>query len=618
MRGRAATGDAPTAHNAARHQPFHISTRARLIWSAAGPALLMTVFGWLVTALPAVVLPYFPTQDGPAHLNTTLVWSALSSGGNGLFARYFELQPVPLTNRLATWLIAAAARVVQAPFAGNAAWITVFGVFVATVTVNLAIIGQRAIAFAPLFLAVVVGFLTSMGFMNFVIALAPFAQTVFLVNRGSRRAPARWVLAVLVCSAVTYIAHPLAGLGLAAALGPFAVGYLALGAVAAWPRARRLVRVEGTFYWRVPLACGLACLLLFLLALHDARQQMETYLLLAEHALTPAPAEGMPASGPMSRLLKLLSFAYLVSFSALDFVFAAMFGLVVTVLGWRRIRAFHTDRRLRLADSWLAAMVTLVALIVVAPRRIEYFLPDRLAACLLLVVILWLATHWLDRLTFRRLLVAGIVLNIGMLLWRLDRAAAIDTTLAEYASVGAVLPEGATVIALSSKGAAGCSTVVVSPLPCRFQPTAHFIGRVIAGRQIAWLSNYQLASTAGYFPVALRESWADLDPMISAGLASLRWDTPQSAAATNRLVEGLADLLRRKPVDAIVVWDDAVAQGNPASPLLAGIAPALTLYRETFVSKPLGAARVYLRRSLLQVDRDTPNDKLVIDPRGAW
>ena len=576
---------------------FAIGHRYRILVSAAGPALLMTGFGWLVTALPAMVLPYFPTQDGPAHLNTTLVWSALSSGSNSFLAQYFDLRSLPLTNQLASWLIAGAARVVQVPVAGDAAWIAIFGVFVAIVTVNLAFIGRRAIAFAPLFFVVVVGFLTSMGFMNFVIALIPFAQTVFLVNRGSDRAPARWVLAVLVCSAVTYIAHPLAGFGLAAALGPFAVGYLALGAVAAWPRARRLVRIEGTLHWRVPLACGLACLLLLLLALHDARLQMETYLPLAEQDLIAAPAGEMPAGGPMSRVLKLLSFAYLVSFSALDFAFAGMFGLVVTVLAWRRVRSFYIERRLRPADSWLVAMMTLVALIVVVPRRIEYFLPDRLSACLLLVVIVWLATQWLDRLTFRRLLVAGIVLNVGLLLWRLDRAAAIDTTLAEYASVGAVLPDGATVIGLSSKGAAGCSTVLLSPLPCRFQPTAHFIGRVIAGREIAWLSNYQLASTAGYFSVSLVESWADLDPLISAGLATLRWDTPQSAAATHRIVEGLAGLLSRKPVDAIVVWDDAVVQGKPGSPFLAGIAPALTLYQETFVSKPLGAARVFLLKA---------------------
>ena len=569
---------------------------AWFIWPAAGLVLLMTLFGWVVEALPALVFRYFPTQDGPAHLYTSMVLSALHSGSDHGLGRYFELRQVPFANQLANWLIAGAAQLVRMPYAESAAWVAVFGAFAATVTVNLAAAGTRAVAFAPMFFVIAAGYLTNMGFINFLIALILFAQTVFVVQQGLCRPSIGRVLAVAVLSGVTYAAHPLAGLSLAAALGTFAAGYLGLGALAAWPSARRVVQVEGGFSWLVPLGCGLACSLLLGLSVHDAWSQIERFSTEMAGVIDRSPASQAPGDGPLSRLVKLLSFSYLISFSAIDLVFAGVFGLIVAWLIWRRGLAFYQQRRLLLADSWLVAIVVLTVLIMTVPHWFEGYLPDRLTACFLILLVVWLATQELDRATARRLLVIGVALNIGLLVWRLDRTAAIEGVLAEYATIDAALPDSASVITLSNLPAPGqrCRGVFAGPLPCRFQPTAHFDGRIAAGRKLALLSNYQLAPDAGYFPVALRAPWSDLEPTIPS-LGMLRWNTPALAKATNKVISGLANVLDRQPVDVIVVWDDASVAGEPDQQLRSGIAPILAQYREVFVSKPRGAARVYWR-----------------------
>ena len=559
----------------------------------------MTLFGWLIDALPALVFRYFPTQDGPAHLYTGMVLSALNTGADHGLGRYFELRQVPLANQLASWLIAAAAHLVRTPYAGSAAWVAIFGAFAATMTVNLAVAGTRAVAFAPLFFVIAAGYLTNMGFINFLIGLILFAQTVFVVQHGLRRPSIGWVLAVAVFSGVTYAAHPLAGLSLAAALGTFAAGYLGLGALAAWPSARRVVQVEGGFSWLVPLGCGLACILLLAMSVHDAWSQIERFSTEMAGVIDRSPASQALGDGPLSRLAKLLSFSYLISFSAIDLVFAGVFGLIVAWLVWRRVLAFYQQRRLLLADGWLVAIVVLMVLTVTVPHRFEGYLPDRLTACFLILLVLWLATQELDRATARRLLAIGVALNMGLLVWRLDRTAVIEGTLAEYATITAALPDGASVITLSNLPAPGqrCRAVDTGPLPCRFQPTAHFDGRIAAGRNLALLSNYQLAPDAGYFPVALRPPWTDLELYIPS-LGMLRWNTPALAKATDKVVSGLAGVLDREPVDVIVVWDNALAQGETDQQLHSGIAPILAHYREVFVSKPRGAARVYWRTNL--------------------
>ncbi len=552
----------------------------------------MTLFGWAALALPVVAFRYFPTQDGPAHLNTGLLLSALSSEPSPLVARYFEVRPVPFANQLGSWLIAGAAHLVPAAYAESLVWTMVFGGFAAAVTVNLALMG--ATAFAPLLFVIAAGSLTHFGFLNFVIALTLFAQTVFVVQRGLGHASPGWVLAVVALSGATYVAHPLAGLGLAAAECSFAAGYLALGGLAAWPPGREPVRVSGGFSWLVVLACGLAGLLLLLLAVHDAWPQIVRLLDEAASSSASLLANALTGDGPLDRLARLVSSSYLVSYSAIDFVFAGLLSFTIAWLAWRWLRTFLRGRRVLLTDSWLAAVVTLALLVMFVPRRFESFLPDRLSACFFILVIAWLAGQELDRAAARRLLAIGLALNVGLLAWRLDRTIAVESILAEYATVAAALPPGASVLGIESPKELGhrCLEINVGALPCRFQPTAHFLGRAVVGRGVAWLSNYQFASEAGYFPVTLRAPWNEFS-FYSLRAFDLRWDTPDMARKADALVRGLCELLERDPVDIIVVWDDGTALGKPDQAFLSGIAPLLSRYEKVFVSQPRGAARVY-------------------------
>ncbi len=540
--------------------------------------LLMSLFGWLVSAAPVLLFRFFPTQDGPAHYNTAMALAWFESDAGTLFRHYLELRPVQWANRASSAAMTWAAGLGFVPDAERAAWLAIFALFCLTASANLALLRRDAPAFAPLLFVILAGELANLGFMNFLIGMALFTQSAFLIGYGLRRPSWRWICGLLALSWATYLAHPLAGLALGAAAGPVGVCYLVLAILARRPGASRFMRLDASLSPLVPLGCALACLLLLALAAHDALPQVGRFV--ANTADEFARAGSAHADdGPLRRLLKLLSLSYFVSFSPADFAVSGVFGFAAAWLTWQRLRDARR-RVLGLGDCWLAAILALALLATLVPRRFEAFLPERMTGCLLILLVLWLATQPLDRAAYRRLLAVGLALNAGFLLWRLEWTARIEPILAEYASVGAAIPDGTSVVTINNLPHGlqqNCGHLQERRLPCRFRPTVHFMGRVVGRRPIVLLSNYQFWAASGFFPLAVREPWSGY------------------AHYAERIVPQVAKLLEQRPADVVVVWDEQTARGAADEQFKAEVAAILPHYRKVFTSRPTGAGTIFIR-----------------------
>lgn len=559
--------------------------------SRALPVLLFA-FGLTTIALPLLGFRYVPTQDGPNHYNTAMVLAGLGSDARQFLERYFEVQPSSMSNQLAGRLMVWAVDLGFATMAERLVWLLLFTAFAAVVVGNLFWARREAVVFSLLLFPIFAGVLVNLGFINFLIGLVFFTQSAFLLQAGLHRPSTLWIASMLAAAAATFLAHPLTGLALGAVDASFAVAYLVHRLVA----GRR--QTDPSFSPLVPIGCVLCCLMLLALAAQAALPQIARFFSATANnvanGMATTATEVAPPDSLRERLIDVFGLSYFVSYSPADYLFSLGFGLVLAWLLGCWARGLWRRRSWRLEDSWLASIAVLLALAIVVPRNFEYFMPDRLVACLLIVVIIWLSSTHLSRITWRALLAAGILLNSGLLVWRMQWSETITAMLTEYASVAQFIPDETSLLSIrtsTSSQQLNCRAVRPRLLPCGFRPTLHFMSEIIGDRPIALLTNYQLRPDAGFFPIRLRAPWSDYTHL---NASFERWPPPLEKASD--LTDAIA-LVDHEPTDVIVTWDERRATGARPGLFPAAAAPIVSNYSSVFTSSPLGAATVYLRRS---------------------
>ncbi len=541
---------------------------------------LLFVLGLATTALPILAFRWLPTQDGGAHYNTAMALADLGSGRHTLLSQIFVRRSIPLSNQLSSQIMAWAAELGWAGYAERMVWLLIFVGFAAAVVGNLWLMKREA-AFALLLFPIFDGVLVNLGFINYVIGLLLFVQSAFLLEIGTRNPSIVWISGLGALAAATYLAHPLAGLALAAIAGPFAASYLVR-----WHRASGLRR-DPSFSPLVPLGCAFAAAIPASLAVQEAFPQIVRFFRTTASSVSGAAPAPAPFSSPDTlhdRILDLAGLGF-VSYSPADYLFALGFALVILWLGGRWLRA-------RVWDDWLASIATLLILAIIVPRSFEQFLPERLLACLLAITVIWLASVPLDRRAAWRLFAAGLLLNGAFLLWRLQWSADIETVLTEYASVAPAIPDDSTLLSIRTAPTylqLNCRAIRKRELPCNFKPTLDFVGEIIADRDVALLSNYQLRPQAGFFPIALRPPWNFYERF---NVAFEHWPPPPELG----LLPDLVALVERTPPDVIVTWDERRATGAAEDTMSSAASPLLQHYTRVFTSQPLGAGAVYVRR----------------------
>lgn len=517
--------------------------------------------------------------------------AGLDSATDSFFHRYFVFRPLHLSNQFAAYFMMSTGDFGDREGAERIAWMVLFAAFCAVVVGNLRVLRRDAVVFSLLFFPIFSGAIVTYGFMNFVLGVILFIQSCFLLQFGQRRPSKSWMAGFVAAAVATYVAHPLAGLILGATVGPFALAYLLRWRAAGWERS------SGSFSSLVPIGCALACGMLAALAIFEALPQIIDFVVIAGRGAVGGSATVAAAveDSWRRRLIDVLGLSYFVSYSPADYVFSLLFGLVIGWLGLRRVLAFRRMPVWRAADEWLASLAALFILSLIVPRGIDYFLPERLAACLLDVLLLWLSASPLGGRGTRALAIVGLLLNVGFCTWRMQWGVSINTVLNEYAGVLPFIPDNTSVVAITTSPSylqANCRAVRARALPCRFRPTLDFLGGRLAGRPVALLSNYQLRPESGFFPITLRAPWDQYARYIPS---FERWPPPAGARG-DAVIAGAAALVDHHPPDIIVTWDERIATGAATGFFPDAAAPLLRNYTKVFTSSPLGAGSVYVKR----------------------
>lgn len=422
--------------------------------------------------LPIWTLPFFPTQDGPAHLAIANTLREYSQPGGQVLRDYFELNRSAAPNWFIYFVLADLLRPFPVPVAEK----ILLSAFVVLLPLSMRY-AVRAVEPDNGFLAVLAlpftfNFLLSMGFYNFCFSLVAFLFALgWWLKHRERFGPLQ--AAVLAALALwVYFCHAVSLVALAAAIG----------AAAGWQSLMDLRR---------PVLRRLA---------------WTSLAFLPAVAMTVAYANGLGehrvAVPVLEKLRRLLVLTSLVSFDHGIRILSTLLAVSLAGLAAWLVAERMRRRGLGAEDAPLAAVLALLALYLVSPDEIGIgsFIIYRLNLFPWLVLVLWLATF---RHSARRRLglqVLGVGVALAMLGLLVPRWRELNVYLAEYTSAAGHIEPGRTLLALSFShtGEDPDGTRRAE----RIWPFVHAGGHIAARKPVADLGLY--AAKYDVFPIRFR------------------------------------------------------------------------------------------------------------------
>lgn len=437
--------------------------------------LLAAMIG--IHLVPIWTLPFFPTQDGPAHLAIANTLREYSQPEGQVLREYFELNRSAAPNWFIYFVLADLLR----PFPVPAAEKILLSAFVVLLPLSMRY-AVRAVEPDNGFLAVLAlpftfNFLLSMGFYNFCFSLVAFLFALgWWLKHRERFGP--FQAAVLAALALwVYFCHAVSLVALTAAIGG-AAGWQALVDLRhrrdyrpvlwmlAWPALAFLPAVAMTVWY----ANGLS-----------------------EHRVV------LPMLEKLRRLVVLTS---MVSFDrGIRFLSTLLAVSLAGLAVWLLAQRLRTAR-LGVKDAPLAAVLALLALYLVSPDEIGIgsFIIYRLNLFPFLVLVLWLATfpHSVRRRV--GLQVLGVGVSLAMLGLLVPRWRELNVYLAEYTSAAEHIEPGRTLLALSFSHTG--ESLDGTRRAERIWPFVHAGGHIAARKPVADLGLY--AAKYDVFPIRFR------------------------------------------------------------------------------------------------------------------
>ena len=512
----------------------------------------------ILASLAAVwSVAWFPSQDGPAHVDSANVLRLyLQPGREDIRSQYrLLLEPVP---NLTGQVILAALLGVLAPATAEkvllSAYLILFplafryAVRAAGGGGGLATLLALPFAWSRLF---------HWGFHNFGWGLVVLLLALGYWLHHRDDLAGRRGLGLLLLGLLLHFTH----------LGAVAPALFLIGTLATWRLAVNAPDLGKAL--RSALATGLALLPAALLAWPYSQR---------EGGVLTAPADLAVSLG------RLLAFDVLVSHSAKEGLVA---GLLAALCGVLLAFALvgRWGRRRELADGLLfgAGGFALLHVATQGEDAGRIFLPERLAVLAPLVALLWLGTRPLPRW----LHVGAAVVAAGLALTQVSLHAAayrrLEPYVADYLSAGRVVAPGDTLLALSY--APTGFDRQGRPLSLHVSAFAHTSGFLAAERGAIDLSNYQSltrhfvlrfrrAGVRAGFDIGLREGTDDEPPFL---------DLAQYESATGRHVQ------------LLLLW--GVRPADRTHPAWAVLEKTLARDFEPAHVSPLGLMSVYRRRA---------------------
>jgi len=549
----------------------------RRAWLAYPAVILLA----LLPLVPALLLPYLPTVDGPAHVLDAYVMAHYGSPHYDVLRQYYVLSASPTPNLLTQVLLAGLLRVLSPGTAEKVFAVVDVTLFAVGVTYAVRSVDRRSTFLATLAAPLATGYLFYFGFYNFSLGtgLSLFTIGLFLRCRGRWTGTRTAVFLVMVVA--TASAHLL----------PFGMAALAVTVTVLtdllsglrWHRAtstRRTWSVLAVTVRQDALPPLLALVLptaltgLFLLHspnIHGAGTEQV-------RDLAAGRAEG--ASTFQLRHLARVTVGQVTVYSweelALGLMLFGMIALLVLLAVRQRPRPAKSPLL-----PFTGMIVLCVGLYVVFPDTLGTlaFINVRFALFGLLFTLLALAAAPHRRRVRIAAVAVAIIVAVGLPIARIAPQRHYTAELREYASAAAVLRPGSTFVTFRAWR---------DPSPIDrygyYDPTAHQDSRIAMASQTVQLNH--LDGRYDYFPAHFR----NLD-RLGARISDL--DEPR--LWLQLLIQSGAD--RSRP-DYILVWGrrrtDNASQAQPV--YREAMQRLNAAYRRVWISSPQGLLEVYVRR----------------------
>jgi putative flippase GtrA len=399
--------------------------RAALSERQPGAWIAPAIFAGLLLlhVLPIWIVRYFPTQDGPLHVENVL--ALLRFRDSPLLQHWYVANWGAQPNWLTQAILAGLLQVVG-PVTAEKLVLTGYTVLFPLGFRALLPPGRDGWWAALAAFPFVHSFPFHMGFWNFCYGLALALLAVgFWARRRGRLGPVRW-LALAVLSLLLFFAHSVA----------FAGAFLTIGALLAWRLALALHRARGR-----PARRRLVLRAYALRSSAAALAALPGGALLLAWLL--AHSDSLSSRLPFLELAAKLATAYaLVSIDRREILLACAVSLVlfVGVVHLALVRATGT-RTLRPYDGWLLAAAAFAVLYFAIPEVVAAgaHVSDRLALFSLLSVTAWIATGAAPAIAVQRvaLALAGIAVVVTGI--RLEKQLQLSAHVEEYVAAAEAL-----------------------------------------------------------------------------------------------------------------------------------------------------------------------------------
>ncbi len=436
--------------------------------------------------VPLWCFAYFPSQDGPAHLENATILREYNNSAFPRLREYYVLNARPDPNWFVHLALAGLMAVVPAPAAEKILLTGYVVLLPLAARYALAAVRPSSRFLAVLAFPFVYNALLHRGFYNFCYSLPVFFFVLGYWMKHRESFGARQTVVLAALGLVLYFCHLVSVVTVGVAMAVLGAWWTALD-------ARRLAG-EGTFRPTVLWPGARSRVLLPLLAFAPTLGLAAAFLGRQGTAALPRRPwrelwDGLRA--PES-LVSYLPLEQLVA-SAVAWLFALTAALLLVRFRRRRADAW---------DGLLLVALVYVGLYFAAPEGMSQgtFLNLRLNLYPFFALLLWFGAHPFAGPARAGLQAAGAVLALALLGLHAAAYAELDGRLGEYVSAGEHVEPNTTLLPLcfAPQGRAPDGRV----LALRTQPFRHAAGHIAARRRVVDLDNYE--ADTGYFPVLFR------------------------------------------------------------------------------------------------------------------
>jgi len=491
--------------------------------------------------IPLWAFQYFPSQDGPVHIENARIIVDYFHPDQAIFRKYYHFNANPEP----TWLghiVLACLMVIFPPFIVEKIFLSGYIIlFPLSIRYALKSIRPGSEFLAFLLFPFIYNFPLHMGFYSFSYSLPVFFFLIGYWFKYREEFTRPKIAGLALLSLILYFCHVVS----------LAMAYAGIALLTLWlilfdlVEERRVRPVEVKLFWKTLRKRGLPLLLAFLptcalAAFFFFKQGFESQ------------ETGIRRS--LYWLLKdLIQIESLVSFQKEESFCSIGLGILLAAILLYLVALRIKQRRLTRWDGLLAVVVAYAAIYLFAPNDLSEgsFITDRLNLYPFLALVLWFGVQPYFRSARRGIMLLAIVIAAASLGLHTSKYSELNDALAEYLSGRHLILPGSTLLPLAfdSRGHGADGRV----LSTKVRPFLHASGHIAAQRHVVDLTNYE-AGAYDYFPILFR---SDLNPYrhISIKNRSIVWEPPQVDFLTYPRRTG-------GQVDYVLVWGVQERQQN--------------------------------------------------------